>query len=140
MLSQMPLIISVSAISDCNADRVDIELQELAKAAGPWFIGAPHRADCVSTKRLWQFLVLSDDASERNGVIEPQAELFLFGILNHEDGLLNFLAAGAGQHVKIFDRGSGQRNEPVEFVDASHHVDHVLTGQGVFRKKVPQPT
>jgi len=54
--------------------------------------------------------------------------------------LLDLLAAGAGQHVQVFDGRSSQGNETVEFIHASNHVDHVLTSQSIFRKEIPQPT
>jgi hypothetical protein len=54
--------------------------------------------------------------------------------------MLDFLTAGTGQHIKVFDGRSGQGNESVKFVDASHHINHVLTGQGVFREEIPEPT
>src|SRR5207237_9641273 len=56
-----------------DADRIDVELYELPKTSGPWLVRAPNWSDGVSAKRSRQFSVLRDDASERHGVIEPQA-------------------------------------------------------------------
>jgi hypothetical protein len=109
-------------------------LHELAKTARPRLVGAPHGTDRVPAKRFWQIFVLRDDASERHRVIEPQTKLFLFRVLNNEDGFLDFFAAGTGEHVEILDCRRGQRYESIEFVNTSNDIDHGLTGQRVFRQ------
>jgi len=65
-------------------------------------------------------------------VIEPQAKLLLFRVLNNEDGFLDFFPAGTGEHIKILDCRRGQGYESVEFVNTSNDIDHGLTGQRVF--------
>src|SRR5437899_6587196 len=115
-----------------DANRVDVELHELAKTARPRLVRAPHGPDGVSAKRSWQIPVLRDDASEGHGVIEPQAKLLFFRVLNNEDGFLDFFPAGTGEHIKILDCRRGQRYESVEFVNTSNDIDHGLTGQRVF--------
>ena len=67
-------------------------------------------------------------------MIEPQAKLLFFRVLNNEDGFLDFFPAGTGEHVEILDRRRGQRYESVEFVNTSNDIDHGLTGQRVFRQ------
>ena len=117
-----------------DADRVDVELHELAKTAGPRLVRAPHGPDSVSAKRSWQISVLRDDASERHGVIEPQAKQLFLRVLNNEDGFLDFLPAGTREHIEILDCRRGQWYESVEFVDTSNDIDHGLPGQRVFRQ------
>ena len=121
-----------------DADGVDIELHELAKTARARFVRAPDGTDGVSAKRFRQILVLRDDAGERHRVIEPQAKFFFFRVPNDENGFLDLLPAGTGEHIEILDGRRDQRHEAVEFVNTSNHIDHGLAGQRVFRQQISE--
>ena len=104
----------------------------------PLFVFLEHPVQAAAP--LTKVVMTSGSASERDGVVEPQAEQLLFGVLCGKDRLLDFLTAGSGKHIEVFDSGRGQRDKSIEFVDVSNDVNHVLTGQGVFGEKVPEPT
>src|SRR5215475_4817799 len=122
-----------------DADSVEVELQELAKTARPRLVGAPHRTHSVSAERFRQVLILCNHASERHRMVEPQSQVLFFGIADHKDGFLDLFPAGTRKHVEIFDRRGDQGYKPIKFVNTLNHINHGLTGQGVFRQQVPEP-
>ena len=87
-----------------GADRVEIELRELAIPSFVGFVGAPHRRNLIAPERPRQIGVLRDHARERNGEIESKSELFALRIRHAKNRLLRFLSRAAGKHIEIFNR------------------------------------
>jgi hypothetical protein len=121
-----------------DADRVEVELGELAVASLVRLVGAPDRRDLVAAEGAGELRILRDDACQRRGEVEAEAEVFFLRIADAEDRLLRFLAGAAGEDVEELDGGGGQRNEAVVFVDAADGVDHPLASQHLIGKKVAE--
>ena len=64
-----------------GTDRIQVELHELAEAAGVGFVGPPDGRHLVAAERQWEVGILGDHAGERDREIEPEGDLFLFRIL-----------------------------------------------------------
>ena len=87
--------ISASAAGRGRADRIGIELHELAEAARPRLLVAEHPAGAVAAIRLRQALViLRHEARERRGQIVAEREPLLVLVLEGEHALVR---AGPGR-------------------------------------------
>jgi hypothetical protein len=82
--------------------------------------------------------VLGDDAGQRHGEVEAEAELFLLRVGDPEDRPLGLGAGAAGEDVEVLDGGGGERHEAVVLVDAANRVDHLLAGQHLVGKEVAE--
>ena len=94
-----------------DANRVDVELHELAKTAGTRLVRAPHGRHLVAPERLRQIGVLRDHARQGNGEVEPKPQLLALRIRDSKDRLLGLLSRAAGEDVEILDRRRHERLE-----------------------------
>ena len=122
-----------------SADRVEVELSELAEAPLVRLVGAPDRGDLVAAEGARQLAVLGDHPGERHGQVEAQAERLRLGVADREDRLRRLLPGrGAAQDVEVLDGGRRQGDEAVELVDTADGVDHVLAGQQLLGQEIAQ--
>ena len=127
-------------------ERVNVALEELAKAAARRPVGAPHRLNLIALEQTRQLrAVLGNHPRQRHGEIVPQRQIRLPGRLvlaaleNLENEPVALLAVLAHQRLEVLDRGSFQRLEPVSLVDILDLADDVLAPAHVFRQEVAHP-
>ena len=97
---------SASAATDAGADRVGIELGELAEAARARLLVPPHRANLIAAEGLRQVLViLGDVAGERRGQVVAERQPLIVVVLEGEHTLVRPVLVGQelAERVGIFD-------------------------------------
>ena len=113
--------ISASAATRAAADRVGIELHELAEAARPGLLVAEHPARAIAAIGLRQpVVILGDIAGERRGQVVAQRQPLLVVVLEREHALVRPVLVGQelAERLGVFDERRLDRLEAVELVDA----------------------
>ena len=119
--------ISASAAGDARADRVGVELHELAEAAGAGLFVAEDIAGAVAAIGLRQRVeILGDIARQRRGQIVAQRDPLLVVVLEREHALVRPVLVGQelAERVGEFHRRRFHRLEAVALVDGADFVDH----------------
>ena len=114
-----------------RADRVGVELHELAEAPGARLLVAKHPARAIGAIGLRQpVVVLGDIARERRGQVIAQRQPLLVVVLEREHALVRPILVGQklAERVGVFDERRLDRLEPVERVDLADPGDHRFGG------------
>ena len=130
---------SASAATRRGADRVGVELGELAEAPRSRLLVAPHRANLIAAEGLGQALkILGDVAGERRGQIVAEREPLLVVVLEGEHALVGPVLVGQelAERVGIFDGRRIERLEAVGLEHASDGAEHVLRRPDLGRRNV----
>ena len=107
--------ISASAAGDRRADRVGVELHELAEAAGARLLVAEHPAGAIAAIGLRQRVeILGDVAGERRGQVVAQRQPLLVVVLEREHALVRPVLVGQefAERVGVFDAGVSTGSKP----------------------------
>ena len=110
-----------------RADRVGVELHELAEAPRPRLLVAEHPAGAIRAVGFRQpVVVLGDIARERRGQVIAQRQPLLVVVLEREHALVRPVLVGQklAERVGIFDERRLHRLEPIErihFANFGHH-------------------
>jgi hypothetical protein len=111
------------------ADDVDVTLRELAEAAAPGRLGAPHRGDVIALERFDEVAVHADDAGERHREVVAQRDVALAVVEEPVEQLVALVAVLAEQDVGVLERRRAQRREAERLEDAGDLVEHALAGE-----------
>ena len=125
-----------------RADRVGVELHELAEAARSRLLVAEHPAGPVAAIGLGQALVvLRDVAGERRRQVVAQRQPLLVVVEEREHALVRPVLVGQelAERLGVFDQRGLDRLEAVALVDAADARHHALGGADVRRRAVDQP-
>ena len=133
--------ISASAAGDARADRVGVELHELAEAARPRLFVAEHPAGAIAAIGLGQaVVVLGDIAGERRGEIVAQRQPLVV-VLEREHALVRPVLVGEelAERFGELDERRLDRLEAVERVDLADLRHHRLGGGDIGLVAVGEP-
>ena len=122
-----------------GADRVGVELGELAEAAGAGLLVAPHGADGVAAEGLGQPVeVLGDVAGERRGQVVAQAHPLLVLVLEREHAGVGPVLVGQelAERIGVLDGRRLQRLEAVALVHLANGGQHAAGRAHVVRRRV----
>ena len=125
-----------------RADRVGVELHELAIAARPRLLVAEHRAGAVAAVGLGQAVVVfGDEAGERRGQVIAQRQPLPVVVLEREHALVRPVLIGQelAERVGIFDERRLGRLEAIELIDRADFRHHRLGGGDVGGVPVDEP-
>ena len=114
-----------------RADRVGVELHELAEASWSRLLVAEHPARAIGAVGFRQpVVVLGDIARERRGQVIAQRQPLLVVVLEREHALVRPILVGQklAERVGIFDERRLDRLEPIERVDLADLGDHRFGG------------
>ena len=114
-----------------RADRVGVELHELAEAARARLLVAKHPAGAIGAIGLRQpVVILGDIARERRGQVIAQRQPLLVVVLEREHALVRPVLVGQklAERVGVFDERRLDRLEAVERVDLADLGDHRFSG------------
>ncbi len=110
-----------------SADRVEVALHELAIASALRVLAAPDGGDVVTFERSSQLRnMLSNEAGERDGQVEPQAHSPAAMIDKLVQLSIGLLAPLAGQDLQVFQRGCIDRTEAIRTINAPGCLDQLL--------------
>ena len=124
--------ISASAATRGRADRVGVELHELAEAPRPRLLVAEHPAGAVAAIGLRQRVeILGDIAGERRGQVVAQRQPLLVVVLEREHALVRPVLVGQelAERLGVFDERRLDRLEAVE-LDRSRGSPRASLGRG----------
>ena len=134
--------ISASAAARGRADRVGVELHELAEAARPRLLVAEHPAGAIAAIGLGQaVVVLGDIAGERRGQVVAQRQPLLVVVLEREHALVRPVLVGQelAERFGVLDERRLDRLEAVERVDLADLRHHRLGGGDIGLVAVGEP-
>lgn len=132
---------SASAATEGRADRIGIELHELAEAAGARLLVAPDGARLIAAEGLGQgLIVLGHVAGERRRQVVAQREPLLVVVLEGEHARVGPVLVGQelAERVGVFDGRRRQRLEPVELEHLLDRGQHRLGRANLLRRSVLQ--
>ncbi len=122
-----------------SADGVEVALEEFAEAAAGGSFTAPDGADVIASEGQTQFLgVLSDEAGEGHGEVEPHGHIPFALIGEPEHLFVGFFAAFSEEHFGVFECGRVDGCEPVAAIDTSSGVDELFAGHHLIGEEVPE--
>ncbi len=114
-----------------RADRVGVELQELAEAARARLLVAEHGAAAIGAIGLGQALeMFGEMAGERRGQVIAQRQPLLVVVLEGKHALVGPVLIGQefSERVGIFDGRGLDRLEAVELVNPPDRAEHGVDG------------
>ena len=122
-----------------GADRVGVELHELAEAAGAGLLVAEDIAGAIAAERLGQLVVvLGEIAGERRGEIVAQAHPLLVVVLQREHAGVGPVGVGQelAERLGVFEQRRFDRIEAVALIDPLDGRDHAVDGGDIGRRAV----
>ncbi len=114
-----------------RADRIGVELHELAEAARSRLLIAEHPADAIAAIGLGQGIeVLGHVAGERRGQVVAQGQPLLVVVLEREHAFVRAVLVGQelAQRVRVFDERRLDALEAVELIRVADRREHALGG------------
>ena len=120
-----------------GADRIGVELHELAEASRPRLLVAIDLADAIGAIGLWQRVeILRDIAGQRRRQIVAQRQPLLVVVLKRKHALVGPVLIGQefAERVGIFDRRRLQRLEAIELIDGANRLQHFGRWRRVRRR------
>jgi hypothetical protein len=125
-----------------RADRVGVELHELAEAPRPGLLVAEHEAGTIAAVRLRQRIeVLGHVARERRGEVVAQRQPLLVVVLEREHALVRPVLVGQEfpERVGVLDERRLERLEAVQLVGLADGREHALRRGEIARAAVREP-
>src|ERR1051325_1782168 len=126
-----------------RTQHINVALIELAKAAARSPIGAPHRLDLITLKKLWQLvLILRHHTCKRHRQVVTQRQISLAGFFmlatleNFENELVPFFTILAQQRFNVLNRRCLKRFKPVAFIHVLDHTYDVFAFANIGGKEI----